>query len=219
MIDGAAPLDVFPAVASRRLAVADLLEGLDAPQLFTPSLCTGWDVRTVGAHLAQAAAPGVVAPVIALLRAGGRPHKANEQSAHRMARRPVPEIAALLRERADSRFTPPVAGPRAPLADLLVHEGDMRLPLQLPYAPAVRDVIIALDFATAGWPVGFVPRGRLGGLRFDATDVDWSWGSGAVVQGRAIDLLLVACGRAAALPHLQGPGSHLLRGRLVNTAR
>ncbi|WP_254781807.1 maleylpyruvate isomerase N-terminal domain-containing protein [Modestobacter sp. DSM 44400] len=43
---------MFLAAAARRLAVADLLESLDERQLAAPSLCAGWDVRTVGAHLA-----------------------------------------------------------------------------------------------------------------------------------------------------------------------
>lgn len=42
---------VFAAVADGRRAIADLVEGLDAEQLGTPSLCAGWDVKTVAAHL------------------------------------------------------------------------------------------------------------------------------------------------------------------------
>jgi uncharacterized protein (TIGR03083 family) len=209
------PVDVFPVIATGRRAVADLLLELDERQLATPSLCTGWDVRTVGGHLAEAAAPSLVGALGDLVRARGNLHRANDQAARRAGRRPVAQIAALLRERAGSRFAPPVTGPRAALTEVLVHEADMRLPLGLPYDPDPRATRPALEFVTTGRPVGFVPRGRLTGLELVATDLDWSHGSGAEVRGRAIDLLLAACGRTAALPRLHGPGVRPLRDRLA----
>ena len=86
-------VDVFAAAAVRRREVADLLSGLDEAQLATPSLCAGWDVRTVGAHLADAAAPGALGEFLrALLKAGGRLHRANDEAARRAGRRPVAVI-------------------------------------------------------------------------------------------------------------------------------
>jgi len=208
------PVDVFPAVAAGRRSVADLLEGLDEQQLTSPSLCAGWDVRTVGAHLAGAAAPALGTFLVAVMRAGGRVHRANDAAAHRAARRPVAETVARLRQHADNRSAPPVTGPRAPLTDVLVHEGDIRLPLGLAYDPDAAAVRTALEFVTTGRPVGFVPRGRLTGLRLVATNLDWSWGSGPETSGLGVDLLMAACGRTAALPQLEGPGSRLLRERL-----
>lgn len=206
--------DVFPLIAAGRRAVAGLLESLDEKQLATPSLCAGWDVRTVGAHLADAAAPQLRESLVALLRAGGRVHRANDQSARRAARdRPVAQTVALLREHADSRFIPPVTGTRAPLTDLVVHEADIRLPLDLRYDPDATAVRIALEFITTGRPAGFVPRGRLRGLQLVATDLSWSWGTGPTVTGRGIDLLLAACGRTVVLNQLHGQGTALLRTR------
>jgi uncharacterized protein (TIGR03083 family) len=207
--------EVFVLVAARREAVAALVESLDEDQLATPSLCAGWDVRTVAAHLAEAAAPGALCAFLTdLVRARGRVHRANDEAARRAAGRPVAETVALLRERADSRYTPPVTGPAAPLTDVLVHEGDIRIPLGLPYDPDGAAVRLAMAFVTTGRPVGFVPRGRLRGLRLSATDLDWAWGDGPAVQGRGIDLLMAACGRPAVLSRLAGPGRHLLADRL-----
>ena len=42
---------VFAAVAAQRRQIATLIDGLDDAQLATPSLCVGWDVKTVAAHL------------------------------------------------------------------------------------------------------------------------------------------------------------------------
>ncbi|WP_331272367.1 maleylpyruvate isomerase family mycothiol-dependent enzyme [Motilibacter aurantiacus] len=205
---------VFALVADRRRQVADLVEMLDERQLATPSLCVGWDVRTVAAHLTESAAPNVPGMLLAVLRAGGRPHRANAELARRSAQRSAREIADRLRQRADSRFAPPFAGPRAPLTEVLVHEGDIRLPLGLAYEPGPEHVRPALEFLATGRPVGFVPRGRLAALRLDAHDLGQAWGSGALVRGRGIDLVLAACGRPAALRDAEGEGVGLLRERL-----
>lgn len=214
MVEEPGSIDVFAAAAVRRRSVADLLESLDDAQLGTPSLCGGWDVRTVGAHLADSLAPDAVRQLLTgLVRAGGRLHRANDQAARRAARRPMAVTVAQLRERADSRSAPPVTGPRAPLTEVLVHEGDMRVPLALPYDPDHAAVRAGLEFVTRGRPVGFVPSARLRGLRLVGTDLEWSWGEGTEVRGRGIDLLMAACGRTAVLPRLDGPGRTLLADR------
>jgi uncharacterized protein (TIGR03083 family) len=205
---------VFTAAAEQRRGLADLVESLDEAQLATPSLCAGWDVRTVAGHLV---APLILTPrslVTTLVRARGSLDTANTLMARDVARRPVSELAALLRQHAGSSFAPPVTGPRGPLTDALVHGGDMRLPLGIPHDPAPAAVRHCLDFVTAGRPIGFLPRGRLRGLRLQAADQDWAWGEGDAVTGRGIDLLMAACGRTATLPALAGPGSALLAERL-----
>ena len=91
----------------------------------------------------------------------------------------------------------------------------MRVPLGLPHTPDPADVAPALEFITTGRPVGFVPRGALRGLRLVATDLDRAWGDGDPLEGRAIDLLMAACGRTALLPALTGAGVPVLAGRLT----
>lgn len=194
--------------------MADLLDGLDESQLGTASLCAGWDVRTVAAHLASAVTPSKVGFVVAVLRARGNAHRANDAVARQVARQPVAQIVQTLRDHADSRFAPPVVGARGPLTDVLVHAGDIRVPLGLPHAPSPDHVRLALEFVTQGRPVGFVPRGRLADITLAPDDVDWSWGEGALLTGAGIDLLMAACGRRAVLTRLAGPGRELLRRRL-----
>lgn len=205
---------VFAASAVERRAVADLLDGLDEQQLATPSLCTGWDVRTVAAHLVGAVALGGRDFARAVIRARGRLDRANDFLARDVARRPVAELVDLLRRHAESRFAPPVTGPRAPLTDALVHAGDMRMPLGIPHDPAPDHVRMALGFVTGGRPFGFVPRGRLRGIRLVADDLGGSWGDGEPVQGRGVDLLMAACGRARALAELRGSGMATLAARV-----
>lgn len=205
---------IFTAAGIERRAVADLLESLDERQLGTASLCAGWDVRTVAAHLAGAVAPSMRTFAIAVVRARGNLHRAIDAAAKRQAHQPVVDIVATLRRNADSHFAPPIVGARGPLTDVLVHAGDIRVPLGLGHDPDVAHVRPALDFVTRGRPIGFVPRGRLIGVRMIAEDMDWAWGSGATVRGRGIALLMAACGRAVVLDRLDGPGVALLANQL-----
>ena len=47
-----------------------------------------------------------------------------------------------------------------------------------------------------------------------ATDATWSRGSGPVVEGPAMALLMATAGRRAVIDDLGGPGLATLRGRL-----
>jgi uncharacterized protein (TIGR03083 family) len=205
---------VYQASIQQRLAVADLIDGLDEDQLTRPSLCRGWDLRTVAAHLASAVSPGKLPFLLAVLRHRGDAHRANDTMARRTALQPTADLAATLRRYAESRFAPPVVGPCGPLTDVVVHGGDMRLPLGLTHTPDPSHVRLALEFITTGRPVGFMPKRRLDHLRLVAEDTDWAWGDGDVISGSGIDLLMAACGRTAVLERLSGPAVPVLRDRL-----
>lgn len=206
---------MYAAVERNRRAFADLVGGLSEEQLARPSLCDGWDCRTVAGHLAAASSPAMGEFLGALLRARGNPHRANTALAARTARLPTAELVALLRERASNRDTPPVVGPRGPLTDALVHGADIAFPLGVPFEPDPADVRIGLEFVTTGRPVGFVRRGWLDGLRLVAVDAGFAHGDGHEIHGRGLDLLVAACGRPTALERLEGPGVAVLRGRVV----
>ena len=66
----------------------------------------------------------------------------------------------------------------------------------------------------AGKSQGFVPKGLADGIRFEATDLDWSAGDGAVARGPGEAILLTMTGRRIAVVDLVGPGVDTLRGRL-----
>lgn len=204
---------IFAAAATERRGVADLLESLDEPALAAPSLCEGWDVRTVGAHLSAAITARVLPFLLNSIRYGSF-NRANDEASRRAAQQPIADIVAKLRAHADSRFSPPGTGPRAPLTDVLVHSGDMRRPLGLPHDPPAARVLFSLDFLTGSRTVGFVPRGALRGLRLTATDIDFTSGSGPELRGRGVDLMMAACGRSSVLADLSGDGVEVLRSRL-----
>jgi uncharacterized protein (TIGR03083 family) len=208
------PVDLFAEIADERRGLATLLSGLTVEQQAKQSLCSEWSVHDVLAHLVVPLEVGLPTFVRAMLVSRGNFDRANVRLTREQARRPFGELVEVLRRRADSRFTPPGGGPEAPLTDLLVHGLDIRWPLRLSRDTPGERLRTALTYLTAGSAGGFVPRGALGGLRFEADDVDWVHGSGPVVRGDAEALLLAITGRTVALGHLSGDGVPTLRSRL-----
>jgi uncharacterized protein (TIGR03083 family) len=204
---------IHAATAQERRRIADLIDDLDEAQLATPSLCAGWDVKTVAAHLVSVLAEGTLR-VTWLGARRGSPDRAIDELARRSAQRPAAEIAASLRDLADHQYWRPP--PQAPglLAEVLAHSGDIRIPLGLPFEPDPQPTAIALDFLTGPVPIGLVPLGRLRGIRLQATDIDRTWGKGQEIRGRSAELLMAAVGRNAVLDALDGPGLPSLRQRI-----
>jgi uncharacterized protein (TIGR03083 family) len=204
---------VFAAVAEQRRQIASLLDGLDDAQLATPSLCLGWDVKTVAAHVVSTVDDGMFGFLQMAIRRGSL-GRGIDELARRRAQSPTAEIVASIRQHADRPISSPVFGPGGPLADILVHSGDIRIPLGLPFEPDAQQTALAMDFLTGRWPIGFLPLGRLRRIRLSATDVDRRWGAGADIRGPVAALMMSVCGRAALLHMLDGPGLTLLRQRL-----
>ena len=118
-------MDLFPMIAAERMRLADGLDALGPPEWEAPSLCAGWTVHVVGAHLN---APfEVSAPAVLFQMARARSLDGGfDRVARRLAERLDPAACiAGLRDHADSRFTPPGSGPEAPLTDVIVHGADM----------------------------------------------------------------------------------------------
>ncbi len=206
-------VDTFAAIADERRELAGFAAGLTAEQQRVQSLCSAWTVHDVLAHLVMPLEVGIPRFALAMLVARGNFDRANVRLTSGVARRPFGELVEVLRQKAGSRFTPPGAGPEAPLTDLLVHGWDVRRPLGLPRTVPEERLRVALDHLATGGGAGIVPRGRLDGLRLEATDLDWAHGQGAPVRGTAEALLLSVSGRSAALEDLAGPGVPILRDR------
>ena len=200
-------------IASERRSLADLLEQLTDEQWETPSLCAGWRVRDVAAHIAMVpTAPGLLAMVRGAAAAHGNFNRLNHDLAVRHARRPTADIVAELRGDADSRRLPSVTSVTNLGFDILVHGQDIAIPLGVT-RPMPTDAAAAgaARVWAMGWP--FWARRRLHGYRLIATDANWSAGAGAEVHGPIDALLLLLTGRPAGLTRLTGDGAHALRER------
>jgi len=197
----------WAAIADRRRALAQLVEGRPDEDWERPSLCAEWRIRDVVAHVALTPhSPTVGAILLAAVRARGDFDRVNRDMARAYAARPPAELVADLRGSADSRRKPAITTLDNLLFDVLVHVQDVALPLgvECPPPPAAAREGVERVWRM-GWP--FWAKRKLRGLRLEATDVDWTVGDGPVVRGPAQALLLLLTGRAAAaLPALAGPG-------------
>jgi len=201
-------------IAAERRTIANELEGLTAEQLATPSLCGAWTVHDVAAHLIMPLTLGMGTVIAAMVASLGNFDKANIKLTAKVSDRSIGEIATQLREQAENTFTPPGMGLAAPMTDALVHGEDFRRPLGIGHQFNPDALRTSLDFvATKKGQRTFPGKGRLAGLRFEASDIGWSFGDGALVQGGAPDVLLAMCGRKVALGKLTGDGVATLRNR------
>lgn len=217
--DAAADAEAVYRIATvNRLLAADMFAGLTAQQWRTPSLCAGWTVREVAAHLLEPLETQVTTLKLLayLVRYRGSLDRMVDQTTRAVAGRPTDELVAGLRERASTRLAPPVIGPLGPMTDTCIHLRDAARPLGLDVCPPPANWRPALDFLVSK-PAsrGFIPRGRLAGLRLIATDQNWQHGGGAEVSGSSEAIAMAVSGRPAALDDLAGPGADVLRGRLT----
>jgi uncharacterized protein (TIGR03083 family) len=204
-------------VEAERLALADLLDTLSDPEWSVRSLCAGWSVREVVAHLTLANRE-FAATVLRLVRARGDFDRVTAEMARERAVRFSPaELVAQLRESAGEMRRFPMSGPLDPLTDILVHGQDIARPLGR-HHPMRPD--LAGEVLQHVWKSFFYgARKRFAGLRFVATDVDGSVGDGAQeVHGPAGALLLIVTGRAAGLTDLTGDGVVEATARLAPSA-
>lgn len=208
-------MDIFDDIADERRALADRFAGLSAAQLATPSLCGEWTIHEVLGHLIVPLEVTLPRFALAIAAARGRFDVANVRLARKQAQRPLDEIVDVLRRKAESRFTPPGHGAEAPLTDLLVHGLDMGWPLGIDYDIPHHRMLTSLQFTADAGAGVIVPKGTLDGLSFEATDIDWTHGTGQLVSGSAQAVLLAVSGRRAALAHLTGPGAQTLALRLT----
>ena len=202
-------------VAAERVAVADLIDSLDAEQLATQSLCANWTVREVAAHFTAPFEIKTLAFVKGVLTHGFSFDKANADFAKRIAAASTPaDISRVIRENAYNPWTPPGSGLEAPLADAVLHGQDIRRPLGLTRDFESETMKVVLSLLTSGKAKTLTSKKLVAGLAFDAPDAGWRGGEGALVRGPAEAMAMVLSGRNVSIEPLSGPGVALLRTRL-----
>jgi uncharacterized protein (TIGR03083 family) len=197
-------------IASDRRELATVLDGLSEAQWDGPTLCAGWTVRHVVAHLTMPFRYSQPRLVIELAKAGGRFQRMSDGVASRDAALPRAELIAALRDNAEHPWKPPGAGDEAALTHDVIHgfdiTGPLRIERHLP-AGAMRAVLDTVADARSRRHFGV----NVDGLELRAVDLDWSSGSGAPLLGRAQDLVLLLTGRQVAAQAFSGDGA----GRLA----
>jgi uncharacterized protein (TIGR03083 family) len=183
-----------PAVAAEFLALAELLDPLSDAQWDTPSLCAGWRVREVVAHMTMAARYPEDKFMAELRRHDFDFGRLSNEIASRDAGLPTSELVANLRSEIMQRWTPPGGGYHGALNHVVIHGLDVTVPLGVPRRSPDDTIRIILEDLTQGGVHEHFGT-NIEGRSLQATDLDWSYGSGPAVRGAAEDLALMLCGR------------------------
>lgn len=202
---------VWAHIHAERRALAATLTDLTPEQWQADSLCAGWTVQDVAAHVIShpqigwPQMPGMVA------RNFGRSYNA-------MIFREVKRMgASSTRESILADYAAfdgctrkvPTTTVLEPLMDCLVHHQDIVRPLGLRRDMDPEAAAVAADRArTLAFLSG--TRKLVKSSRMVATDVDWVRGSGPTITGPMQELLMVCMGRARVATEISGDGLELL---------
>ncbi|HTW19201.1 MAG TPA: maleylpyruvate isomerase family mycothiol-dependent enzyme [Mycobacteriales bacterium] len=202
---------VWPTIHEERSALADDLAGLSPEQWRLPTMCREWDVHDVLAHLLSAAK---MTPPKFVARFAGAGFNFNKFTAGQVALEGAQGPEATLAEfRAVIGRTSAPPGPKDTwLGEAFCHGEDIRRPLGIKRDYPLAEVARTLTFYSKSNAI-IGGRDRVGGVTLRATDTSVSIGSGPLVEGPVMSLLLAASGRKAALDELSGPGVEELRSR------
>ena len=182
-------VQLLPEVWAERLDLAHFLETLDEREWGIESLCRGLTVQDVVAHLTLSPRQTLGETLLRVVAARGNLERAEADWARALAaEHTAAELVAQLRATAGNDHRLAFSSPLDPLTDVVVHGQDIAIPLgrrrEMPPA-------LVLPVIEHVWGNAFYGRAdrRFAGLRFLATDADWSAGEGPrEVRGRLGDL-------------------------------
>ncbi len=205
-------VDAMAMARAERADLAELLAALTPQQWEAPTLCAKWRVRDMVAHMFSYEELSKVGLVGRFLRGGMVPGRANQIGVDAYADRSPDELLALVRAHLDPRGLTAGFGGRIALTDGTIHHQDIRRPLGLPREIPAGRLLCVLDFARTAPTIG--AKKRIKDLTLTATDLDWSTGTGPVVEGPAESLLMALAGRRGVVEELSGPGQPTLAERI-----
>jgi uncharacterized protein (TIGR03083 family) len=203
--------DMWQAIHAQRRALADDLTDLDASRWGTPSLDAGWSVHDVLAHMTATARMTPPTSVLKMARSGFNFAKFADREIAAVGAGGPDATLAQFRAAETSTSAPP--GPKLSwMGETLVHAEDIRRPLGIAHDYPAEWVTRVIEFYS-GSNMLIGGKRRVAGLTLRATDADWSHGSGPVVEGPAMSLLMATAGRRVALDDLTGDGLATLSSR------
>ncbi len=172
------------ALAAQRSTVGDL-----------PSLCEGWTVRNVLAHLTMAARYDPPAFEAELAAAGYDFQTLSDAVATRDGELSLEELLGHLRSETMAQWAPPGGGAAGALSHVVIHGLDITSASGLARSASDEATRHVLDGLTAGG-VHHHFGTQIDGLSLRALDLDWAYGEGTPVEADAGDLVLALAGRA-----------------------
>ncbi len=208
--------DTFELIATQRRAVADVLASLRLEEWEVASLCEGWRVAELAAHLTMPFRVSNREFFLAVLAARGSIATVMDDYAREHAHEPSAQLVAHLRDGSTSRFVPPTFPDVASLHEIVVHGFDLSIPTRRHVEVPDEVARHVLDYLVSTRP-GFVHtrRGLARGVRLISTDSEWSWGSGPEVRGTNFGLIMLLARRPLGFEHVSGEGVGIIAQRLA----
>ncbi|MGE0877471.1 MAG: maleylpyruvate isomerase family mycothiol-dependent enzyme [Acidimicrobiia bacterium] len=206
-------MEIWESIKTGRETFADYLAALPAAAWSAPSLCEGWTVKDVVAHLLVVPTKSKGEVFRAFAGSGFNLDKMNAKFVAKIgAEMSTAQMASALRTSAASRSMPPGLKVPGVLNELAVHAADVSEAVGTPFDLPAGDYLACLDHLKGVQPV-FGTKKRIAGLTVRTTDAAWSTGSGPIVEGEAKQVLLALAGRKRAFEHLSGDGVASLKSR------
>ncbi len=197
---------IWPVVHHERSALLQDLESLPAGQWQTPSLCAGWDVHDVLAHVIDTAK---AAPLNFIRRMIAARMDFDRDNADGVAREKSEEPARTLDDprAVRSRTSGPPASLATRLVEAFVHGEDIRRPLEIRRTYPAGHIATALGYQVKTTTKMGGGKEIAQGWASVATDTDFRHGTGPAVEGTALSLLLAVSGRPVTHDELSGLGT------------
>jgi uncharacterized protein (TIGR03083 family) len=184
-----------PLLAAELAALASALSPLEGDNWSRPSLCEGWAVRNVVAHLTMAARYDEERFGAELAADGFDFQTTSDRIARRDGELPPATLLADLRSEALATFEQPGGGWIGSISHVVIHGLDVTLPLGLGRVAGDEATGLVLDALAAPGGRSLFGVDISAGLR--ATDLDWRRGPAAGRDGTAGELVALLSGRTA----------------------
>lgn len=198
--------EVRAMIAAERRDLAGVFGGLPDRSWDLPTLCAGWRVREVVAHMTMPFRYSTPRFITELVWSGGRFHRMADRCARRDATIDADELVSALRDNATYPWKPPGGGFEGALTHDVIHGLDITVPLGIGRRVPDERLRTVLSGLSTPKTLKYFGAG-LDGVELRADDLDWSFGSGTPLSGAAQDLVLVLCGRRLPAGLLHGEPS------------
>jgi uncharacterized protein (TIGR03083 family) len=184
------------AITAELAELADIVEALDPSDWDAPSLCAGWRVREVVAHVTMPTRWSVPAVMLGMVRARFRWNVLSDRAARKDAQLSTTQLVTPRPFEFLSVGPPPGGGAQGALVHAVVHGLDITVARGIDRQLPPQRMRLVLD--------GLLDPKSLRHFGVDlvdtqlrATDLDWSHGSGRLVTKTAHELVLALSGRSS----------------------
>jgi uncharacterized protein (TIGR03083 family) len=206
MTSVASEAEVREMVAGELADLADTVAGFTDDQWDAPTLCAGWRVREVIAHMTMPTRLSSVRFFAELARDRGNVNRMADRFARRDAALPTNELVDAMRSDHLRRWTPPGGGGRGALVHAVIHGLDITEALALDRTVPPDRLRVVLSEVVQPKSTRFFGL-DVDGLRIEVTDLEWASGEGSVVRADGRTVVLLLCGRPLAPGALSGEGA------------